>query len=252
MAQRVVTLAPSLTEAVFAVGAGTRVVGVSAWSDWPPEAAGRPVVASASGIEWERLAILMPDLVIAWRESFREADIPRLEALGAKVFVANARSLADIAPLLRDVARLTGGDGAPASEAFQSRLAQLKSRYETRPRIDVFLEVSHRPLLTAGRGHFLSEALAACGAANVFGDRPEPAPAVSWEALHARDPAGIVGTGMRPEGEAPFRAAWSGRAGLRAVREGRLAYVASAALGRPSPRVVEGIDRLCRAIDGLR
>lgn len=251
-AKRVVTLAPSIAEAAFAVGVGARVVGVSAWSDWPAEASGRPVVASAAGIEWERLAALSPDLVIAWREGFREADIPRLEALGAKVFVANARSLAHIVPLLQDVARLAGGDATPTMKAFQSRLAALKARYETRPRIDVFLEVSHRPLLTAGRGHFLSEALAVCGASNVFGDRPEAAPAVSWEDLHARDPAGIVGTGMRPDADTPFRAAWSVRTGLRAVREGRLAYVGSAALGRPSPRIVEGIDALCRAIDGLR
>lgn len=251
-AKRVVTLAPSITEVAYAVGSGDRVVGVSAWSDWPPQAAAKPVVASAAGLEWERLAALAPDLAIAWRDGFRESDIARLEALGAKVFVANARSLADIGPLLGDVARLTGGDAAGAVSAYEGQLARIRARHASLPRVGVFLEVSHKPLLTAGGRHFLSEAMAACGADNVYADRAEPAPAVSWEDLHARDPAAIIGTGMRADGEGPFRAAWSARAGLRAVREGRLAYVGSAALGRPSPRIVEGIDALCRTIDRVR
>lgn len=251
-ATRVVTLAPSITEVAFAVGAGGRVVGVSAWSDWPADARRLPVVATAAGIEWESLARLAPDLVIAWEDGFRPGDAARLEALGARVFVARSRSLADIAPLLRDVARLTGGDAGPATQAFEGALAALRARHAARATLRVFLEVSHRPLLTAGRGHFLTEALAVCGAQNVFADRPEPAPAVSWEALYARDPGAIIGTGMLPEGEARFRSAWQGRAALAAVREGKLAYVASAALGRPSPRVVEGIEALCSAVDRLR
>ena len=212
----------------------------------------KPVVASAAGLEWERLASLAPDLVIAWRDGFRDTDLARLEGLGAKVYVAPARSLADIAPLLRDVARLAGGDAAPAVAAYEGELSRLRARHASRPRVSVFLEVSHKPLLTAGGRHFLGEALAACGADNVYADRGEAAPAVSWEDLHARDPAIIIGTGMRADGEGPFRAAWAARPGLRAVRDGRLAYVGSAALGRPSPRIVEGIDALCRAIEPLR
>ena len=105
-------------------------------------------------------------------------------------------------------------------------------------------------MTVAGR-HFMNEALEACGAANVFGDLAEVAPQVSWEELFARNPGAILGTG--PEGgEASFRQSWAGRAGLEAVRRGKLAYVASRALGRPSPRVVEGIEALCAAVDRVR
>ena len=251
-ALRVVTLAPSITEAAFAVGAGSKVVGVSAWSDWPESARRLPVVATAAGIEWESLARLAPDLVIAWEDGFRVSDVGRLEALGARVFVARSRSLADIAPLLEAVAQLTGGDAGRASHAYREALDALRARHSGKPRLRVFLEVSHRPLLTSGRGHFLTEALAVCGADNVFGDRPEPAPAVSWETLFARDPDAVIGTGALAAGEGAFRAAWQPRSALTAVQRGKLAYVASAALGRPSPRVVEGIASLCAAVDGLR
>ncbi len=250
-ARRIVTLAPSITEAVFAVGAGPRVVGVSAWSDWPPEAAGLPVVSSAAGLDLEALARLAPDLVIAWTDSFRPADIPRLEALGARVFVVRSRSLEQIPRLLDLVARLAGGDAGPATREFAGRLADLRARYAGRPAVRVFLEISHRPLMTVAGGHFMDEALAACGAVNVFADLPGAAAEVSWEALFARDPDAVIGTG--PEGgQGEFLARWSRRDGLPAVRRGALAWVSSRALGRPSPRVVEGIEALCRAVDRVR
>jgi ABC-type Fe3+-hydroxamate transport system substrate-binding protein len=117
--------------------------------------------------------------------------------------------------------------------------------------VRVFLEISHRPLMTVAGAHFMNEALAACGAANVFSGLAEVAPQVSWEELYARNPQAIVGTG--PEGgEEAFRRDWAERASLEAVRRGKVAYVASRALGRPSPRVVEGIEALCAAVDRLR
>ena len=250
-AARIVTLAPSITEAAFAVGAGGRVVGVSAWSDHPPQAARLPVVSSAFTIDMEALAKLSPDLVIAWKDSFRAADIPRLEALGARVFVVQSRTLSEIPRLLAVTAALSGGDAAPATRAFESRLAAVRARHAGKARVRVFLEISHSPLMTVAGRHFMNEALEACGAANVFGELAEVAPQVSWEELFARNPGAILGTG--PEGgEVAFRQSWAGRAGLEAVRHGKLAYVASRALGRPSPRVVEGIEALCAAVDRVR
>lgn len=250
-AQRVVTLAPSITEAAFAVGSGTRVVGVSAWSDHPPAAARLPVVSSATSLDLEALAKLAPDLVIAWKDSFRPADIARLEALGARVFVVHSRTLEGIPRLLAVTAALTGGDALAATRDYASRLAALRARHAGKPRVRVFLEISHRPLMTVAGGHFMNEALEACGAENAFADLAEVAPQVSWEELFARNPRAILGTGPE-EGEAAFRRDWSARAGLDAVRGGRVAYVGSRALGRPSPRVVEGIEALCAAVDRVR
>lgn len=250
-ARRILTLAPSITEAVFAVGAGPRVVGASAYSDWPPEAARLPVVSSSAGIDLESVARLSPDLVIAWRDSFRVEHIPRLEALGARVYVDASRTLADVPRLLRDMGALTGQDAAPAVRDYESRLAAVRRAQAGKPPVSVFLDISFRPLMTVGGRHFMTEALALCGARNVFADLAEPAPHVSWEELHARRPSAILGAGS-PAGEAAFRQAWAGQPGLEAVQRGRVAYVPSSALGRPSPRVVEGIEALCLAVDRLR
>lgn len=250
-AQRIVTLAPSITEAAFAIGAGDRVVGVSAYSDFPPQASGLPVVSSATGIDFEALARLSPDLVIAWKDSFRPDDVARLEALGAKVYVARTRKLADIVPLLAVTAALAGADAGPATRAYESRLAQLRARYAGRTKLAVFLPISERPLMTVAGAHFMNEALAACGATNVFADLPDVAPLVSLEELYARNPQAIVGAGSR-ESAARFLKSWSERESLEAVRQGKVAYVESMALGRPSPRVVEGIEALCLALDRLR
>jgi len=250
-ARRIVTLAPSITEAVFAVGAGPRVVGVSAWSDHPGAASRLPVVSTAFAIDMEALARLSPDLLIAWKDSFRPSDIARLESLGAQVFVLQTRGLGDIPRLLEVTAMLSGGDAGPATRDFETRLAALRARFGGKARVRLFLEISHRPLMTVAGRHFMGEALEVCGATNVFADLADVAPEVSWEELFARDPEAILGTGPR-EGEEAFRSAWSGRAGLEAVRRGRLGYVASRALGRPSPRVVEGIEALCLAVDRLR
>lgn len=250
-ARRVATLAPSITEAAFAVGAGSRVVAASAWSDYPPAAAALPVVSTAFSIDFEALARLSPDLVIAWKDSFRPADIPRLEALGAKVAVLGSRGLADIPHVLSATAALLGADAGPSVRAYRSKLASLRERYAGKPRVRVFLEISRRPLMTVGRGQFMGEALQACGARNVFDDLAEAAPQVSWEELFARDPDAIVGTGPE-EGGGDFLREWREHRGLAAVRQGRLAWVPSRALGRPSPRVVEGVEALCLAVDRMR
>ncbi len=250
-AKRVLTLAPSITEAAFAVGAGPRVVGVSEHSDFPPEAARLPAVSSSAGVDLEAVARLAPDLVIAWRDSFRLESIPRLEALGATVYVDASRTLADVPKLLRDVATLAGTDAGPAARAYGTRLDALRRAKAGREPLRVFLDISFRPLMTVGGKHFMTEALALCGAQNVFADLADVAPLVSWEELHARRPQAILAAGA-PEGEAAFRQSWAGQSGLEAVRRGRIAYVPSRALGRPSPRVVEGIEALCVAVERLR
>ena len=250
-AKRILTLAPSITEAAFAVGAGARVAGASAWSDFPPEAARLPVVSSSAGIDFETVAKLAPDLVIAWRDSFRVESIPRLESLGARVYVDSSRTLADVPRLLRDVAALAGADAGPAVRAYATRLEAIRGAKQGGPPLRVFLDISFRPLMTVGGKHFMTEALSLCGAENVFADLPEAAPLVSWEELYARRPQAILAAGS-PEGEPAFRKSWAGHAALEAVRRGKVSYVPSSALGRPSPRVVDGIEALCRAIDALR
>ena len=140
-AMRIVTLAPFLTELAFAAGAGDRVVGVSAYSDHPAEARALPVVSSAAGVSLEQLAALRPDLVLAWRDSFRVEDIERISAFGAAVYVASGRRLDDVPGLLAAIGSAARLDVSRVSARYAAELAQLRTRYSGKARIDVFLEI---------------------------------------------------------------------------------------------------------------
>jgi iron complex transport system substrate-binding protein len=250
-ARRIVTLAPFLTELVYSAGAGARVVGVSAYSDWPPEARALPQVASAAGNSIESIAALDPDLVLAWKDSIRAEDVERIARLGPQVYVAQARGLADVPRLLGVVGTLAGVDVRAVAAAYDARLAKLRADYAARPEVGVFLEIWNHPLTTISGRHFMNEALAICRARNVFADLPGVAPEVSWEEVYARDPPVVVGVGSAAT-PAEFRAAWAAHPTLSAVKAGRLVFVDPDRLQRPTPRTPEGIAQLCAALDAVR
>ena len=250
-AQRIATLAPFLTELAFSSGLGRRVVGVSAYSDYPPEAKRLPRVADANGPLLETLAALHPDLVLAWKDSIRPEEVERLAHLVPAVFVAQARTLEDVPRLLAAIGALAGVDTGGETRAYEARLAELRRTYAGRRAVPVFLEIWDRPLTTISGRHFMNEALATCGARNVFAALPGVAPEVSWEALYARDPPVILGVGSAPD-EAAFRANWAQHRTLSAVREGRLVFISPDRLQRPTLRTPDGIAELCKAIDRVR
>lgn len=250
-AKRIVALAPFLTELAFAAGAGAQVVGVSAFSDYPPEAKSLPQVSSAAGFSIEAIAALRPDLVLVWKDSFHPEDVERIGRFGAAVFVAEGRTLADVPRLLDAIGRLSGHDTRAIGARYTAELARLRREYSQRRRLSAFLEIWHRPLTTVSGRHFINDALEICGARNVFEDLPGVAPNVSWEALYARDPEVVVGVGSaRDAGE--FRAQWRGRDTLAAVKSGRLVFVAPDAIQRPTTRTPEGVAELCAALDRAR
>jgi iron complex transport system substrate-binding protein len=250
-AQRIVTLAPFLTELVFTAGAGERIVGVSAYSDYPPQARRLPQVSTAVGFDIERIAALAPDLVLVWQDSFRPEDIERITRFGAAVFVARARTLEDVPRLLRIIGALTGRDTAAAVRDFDGRLARLRREHANRPRVSAFLEIWNRPLTTIAGRHFMNEALEICGASNVFKDLDSVAPVVSWEQVYARDPDVVVGASSAASAE-EFRANWRTRGTLAAVKADRLVFVDADRIQRLTARTPDGIAALCAAIDRVR
>jgi iron complex transport system substrate-binding protein len=250
-AKRVVTLAPFLTELAYSAGSGARLVGVSEYSDYPPQAKALPQVASSATVSLEQVAALHPDLVLAWRDTIRSTDLERFAALRIPVFVTQARSLADVPRLLESVARLTGGNATSASGAYRGKLEAARALRAGQPRIGVFLEVWHLPLTTIAGPHWMNEALELCNADNAFADLAGVAPVVSWETLYARDPAAIVGAGTDAS-EARFREHWEPRNTLTAVKKGWLVYVDPDTFVRPTVRLADGVMQLCEGLNRLR
>ncbi len=248
---RLASLSPFLTEAIAAAGAMSQLVAVSEFSDFPPYARTLPPVSSSAGIAWEKLVAQRPDLVFAWKDTLKEGDVERFEAAGIKVFVFTGRRLADIPRVVRTVARLAGRSAPPIAAAFEERIEKLRGENAGKAPVTVFLEVSHRPLITIAGEHFINDALAVCNGKNVFFDLGRVAPEVKWEALMEKDPQAIVGGGAGT-GEEAFRARWRERPTLKAVRENALVYVNGDHLFRPTPRLAEGVAAICRGLDAVR
>jgi len=251
--QRIVTLSPHLAEIAFAAGAGERVVGVSVFSDFPPEVRTLPQIAASGRVDLERVVRLAPDLALAWRGGNRVQDLERLERLGIPVFATDARRLEDVARVLREVGRLAGTPtaGEAAAVAFEDSIADLRARYRGRSPVRVFYEVWHEPLMTVSGAHLVSDLLDVCGAKNVFEDAQTLIPAVSAEQLYARNPDVVVVSGVGLD-DAAALARWKRFSALPAVRAGRVYAIDASLANRMGPRVFEGAAALCALTDRAR
>lgn len=255
-ATRIISIAPHLTEITFAAGAGDKLVAVSEYSDYPPEAKRLPRVGDGARVDIERILTLKPDLILAWKSGNQAGDIEKLMRLGLRVWVSEASRLADIPRLLRDVARLAGtaAAGARAASDFERELQRLRDRgsvqARTREPSRVFYEIWHRPLLTVNGAHMISDAITLCGGINVFADVPVLTPAVSLEAVLAARPHIVLGGGSA-NGEADFLERWS-RTPLAALRTIPAHFIAPDGIQRQSPRVIDGIRAICAHLDNAR
>jgi iron complex transport system substrate-binding protein len=248
---RVVTLAPFITELAFDAGIGDRVVGVSAYSDYPPAARALPEVSSAAGLSIERIASLAPDVAFVWRDSAKPEEIQRLESLGIRVVVVAARTVDEIPRALETIGEAAGVDVSSRARGFRDGVARLRATYSGRRRLEAFLEIWNKPLTTIAGRHYMNDALEVCGARNVFADLPGLTPVVPWETLYARDPEVVIGAGSAGD-RAQFEANWRERPTLSAVKNNRLVYANPDTLQRPSLRIIEGIAQLCEALDRMR
>lgn len=251
-ARRVVSLAPHLTEDLFDVGAGSSVIAVSAYSDHPVEATRLPNVGGLSGLDVERIVALKPDLVVAWRSGTPEAQLAALEQLGIPVFRSEPKSLDDIATTLERLGRLTGhaAEGEARAAHFRRRLAELRT-HDARPPVRVFYQVWNPPLMTVGRPHVITEAIALCGGRNVFGDLPALAPTVDPEAVVAADPEWIVTTDETGTRAADL-AQWKRWPTVSAVKHDRFLFLPASLITRHTSRMLDGIAELCATIRPTR
>lgn len=248
-ATRIISLAPHITELLYAAGAGHAVVGVSSWSDYPPAAGKLPIVADGSRLELERIIDLQPDLVIAWKTGSSARQVARLRKLGLTVFESEPRSFEDIARSLERFGSLAGSsEGKKAAAAFRERLHALRSHYAGRRKISVFYQIWPSPLMTLSGNHIVTDALRLCGAANIFGHLQQIAPTVSTEAVVTANPDAILLTDER----SPASDRWRRLPQIKAVRHDNLFSVNGTLMNRAGPRILEGTAQLCERIDTAR
>ena len=252
-ARRVISLAPHLTELMFAIGAGDRVVGTVEYADFPAAATRVPRVGDSSLLDLERIVAMKPDLVLVWRHGNSPQQLQRLAALKLPTYASEARTLSDIAGTMRDLGTLTGvsDQAAQRAAAFEAAVSALQARYADRRRIDVFYQIWNQPLITINGEHLISQVLELCSARNVFASARLLTPTVTEEAVLLTNPDAIVAGWSDSFGQAPLDS-WRRLTALRAVRQGRLLQVDPDLLHRQSDRVVLGAQELCEKLDAVR
>lgn len=252
-AARIVSLAPHLTELLYAAGAGSHLVGALEYSDYPPEAKTLPRVGSEAGIDLEAVMALQPDLVVAWPNAGSLHAVNRLAELGVPVFRSEPRELDDIARTLERLGTLAGTEheAQRAAAQFRARVRKLADRYSRRKPVRVFYEVWDRPLITVNGEHVISKVIRLCGGDNVFAGLPLIAPEIDREAVLRADPQVIVASGT--DGERPaWLDAWRAFPGLTAAARGDLYAIPPDLIQRHTPRILDGAERLCRILDAVR
>jgi len=252
-AKRIVSLAPHITELLFAAGAGDKVVGAVQYSDYPEAAKKIARVGGYTSVDMEKVAALKPDLVIAWKSGNRDAHLDKLKALGIPVFVNEPRRIEDVARSIAQMGKLAGTEtaGDAAAQAFRKRHAALSARYSARPTVRIFYEAWNRPLMTVNGEHLISDVIRLCGGENVFAKLPVLAPVVDTEAVLAVAPEAIVASGMgeeRPE----WLDDWRQWVRLTAVARGNLFFIPPGVIQRHTPRILDGAERLCGQLDEAR
>ncbi len=251
-ARRIVSLAPHLTELLFEAGAGERVVGVVAYSDYPEQARRLPRIGDARALDLEAIAMLQPDLVVAWASGSPKGQVERLKRMGLPVFLNEPDRLEAIARTIERLGILAGSERSSRlrAESFRLRLSELRRSTQGARRVRVFYQVWGEPLLTVNARHVIDDALGVCGADNVFAHLKVGTPRLDREAVLLADPDAIVIATSGDQGEA--LAAWTQWRSLRAVRGGHLSTVDPSLLHRHTSRILDGVAALCRHIARVR
>jgi iron complex transport system substrate-binding protein len=248
---RIIALSPHLAELVFAVGAGDRLIGVSAYTDFPEAATKLPVIGDAFMLDLERLTVLHPDLLLAWQGGTPAHVIDELQARGYRVEVIRTLGLQDIPVALRRIGDLAGHSSTGNTEAgrFEAGLDALANLASDAAPIRVFYQVSIRPLYTINGEHYISQLIEVCGGRNIFGDLGKLAPLIGVEAVLERDPEVLLaGEDAGPDA---FNE-WERWPTMAANRYENQFMMPAAEISRATPRLLDAGAAICSALEESR
>lgn len=251
---RIVSLAPNLTEILFALGLGERIVAVSSCSNYPPAATEKPKVGTFWQPDTEAIIAARPDLVVGlWFEQQR-AVIDTLHRLGYRAITLQIERISELFAAIEEIGRATGSEQV-ADEMIgrmKTEIEGLKSRFSSANRVRVLWVVQTEPLRVAGPNTFISELIELAGGRNVMGKTIQQYPQIDTEVLLGCMPEVIMQSAMAPENiSAQQKAAqlwWSKWPGLPAVKNGRIYVVDPDTILRLGPRLPQGIETVARCL----
>lgn len=247
--QRIVSLAPSVTETLFALGFGNRLVGVTTYCDYPAEARKLPKIGGFMSPSLEAIVSKRPDLVIGVRSATDPMKAREMERLGLKVALISLANVSEILSSVKEVARLLGN--AQAGEELVRKISwqidAVKRRVAAAPRRSTLLVVGLRPLVAVGGQNFIDELITFAGGKNIAGGAAQPWLNLPDEYVVAKAPQVIIEAGMGKERSEPAKH-WADLKSIPAVKERRVYAYPSDKILRPGPRIGEGLEEIARLV----
>jgi iron complex transport system substrate-binding protein len=248
--RRIVSLAPNLTEILFAFGLDDRVAGVTSYCDFPEAARAKEKIGDTLHPNLERIIAIQPDLVLISTSSQLEPLTRRLDQLSIPVFVTNPRNLREIIASIRLLGEVTGATARAGEIAgeMERRIAGVQARVQSAPAPRVLYVLQTGPLITAGRDTFINDLIRLAGGVSISGEETADYPQFSRETAAARAPQVIVAPAIHGADlvrEADLRRDF---ASTPAIRDNRIVRVNPDWVDRPGPRIVEGLEQLARGL----
>ena len=249
--QRIVSLAPSITETLYYLGIGDRVVGVTQFSYYPPEATLKPKVGSYVDVNVEKILTLSPDLVIGTMDGNEAEKVFLMEEAGIAVFIVNPRNVRQAVETVATVGHVCGASekGAALSLQLSKRVDDIIAKTKGRKKTLVFLQINLKPIMTVNRNTYLNDLIQMAGGENIAKDEPITYPRISLEEVIRKKPEDIIISSMDRGGQ--FQEAkreWQRWTTIPAVKNKRVHLIDSDLVDRPSPRIVEGLEMIARLL----
>jgi iron complex transport system substrate-binding protein len=245
--QKIVSLAPNITETLFALGLGSEIAGVTLFCNYPEEAKKKPKVGGLINLSLETIVSLEPDLIIATADGNRKETIDQLENIGLPVYVINPRNVMEILGMISHIGMITGreGEAERLTRNLEERIENVLAHREGLSRPRVFMQVGMDAMISAGRNTFLNELITMAGGDNIAGDSAIRYPRFGTEEIIIKNPEYIIVSSMK-KGDSLKRARemWKRWDAISAVKNNNIHIIDSDIITRPSPRIISGLEEL--------
>ncbi len=252
-AQRIISLAPNITEVLFHIGAGDQIVGADEYSNYPEAAKQILRVNNHAAANYELILSLKPDLVIAWQSGNGDKIINPLRKLAIPVFVVETHQIERIPNLFRRFGQLSGNNDLAQQriEEFTQRLQLLGDAQTGKSVVRTFYQIWDQPLITLNGKHMVSDVIELCGGINIFADAVPLVPYVNIESIVAADPQVIIAGGSQEEQPGWF-SSWQQWTGISAVQHKQIYLIPADLMQRHSVRILDGAQMMCDYLDSAR
>lgn len=249
-AQRIISLAPHISEILFYIEQGEKIVGTDIKSDFPDAAKRISKISDANQINLEAIIALQPDLIIAWKSGNNPKQLAKLKALGYPIYFSEPITLDDIGRNILHFGILTGNKTLASEKAaeFRQQLHQLKNKNPIVNKVKVFYQVWDKPVYTINGEHIISEVIQFCGGENIFHDLKTIAPQISTESVIIRNPDLIISG----EDKRDAFQEWKKWPSISAVNHDQFLTINSDHIVRPGPRIILGVEQICQKISQIK